>query len=1384
MLFLINIQIVSCIVQINPISEQLCYYNLPDNYNIYGQSAQLTNPDLGFYIQGGLIAGPINSLNASQVVSSSLLEEFNIFSLLMNTSQYQIFLAQYSYNGTIEYENLFNISDSYQCQDIEIIEYLIIIVHCTLNGQIVLFNYNQSVIMQQTNITITTNQIVQVNIQSFYVGFYRLYFTYNMQFQSVIYMADLQNNQYSQFQQIWSQNSQFIQIQVTKEQQIYALQFSYLLYQHQNYSIKYPSQNNSNWISMTIHQDFVYLVNNYSIFAGVFQMSSQIMEIQQLPINIQYGQLYSTWKYIILLSSETIIYKLQENQLLLFQTLPSSLQSPLNLFGQEQNFLINFNSSSIQLYQIKDYTVYNQNATQSGILTISYNLQNGSQMNESIYINILPFFSFQIVPVIYQFNGINQSTANIYYVKTDIQQYIGTNLTYSIVNNTIKGSQIITQLAFISQNSYNYQTIYALENLNSLLVIQQQSLTEITFIVDQSELSTLTLSDQLWKQSVNFTDNINTTIFIQQLDCILAVISTDKLLFVYQVQPLISITYLYTINLSQSLNQSSYTIFNYVAIENTVFVQILNGTIIIQIEQSNYQIKDIQFTIVNQVTNSKVKQKYLFMPQGNQFITYLWNQQQLISLQQYTTPLSTYVFPLNCGVYVIEVYLTTYYLYFYDNSMFYSVNLGETLRLNISITSFQFKILLATKSDQFFYIYAKFNDLNYINVYQCTDQSINALYYSILLEDIPFQNYIVPTSNSQLGVDYLSIKVNTTYYLYMIPHKYQIYQFPDFQTDIINNYETTIQINNFLSLQNLIINTTITQDFVQLTSSQMNNINNNLTSGNMSINPYDYFGGANLELYNLMLIQIIEYEQIEINQSSQYSTSYIDQEIQYIYLGGVGNLLQYTLNLSNVDYSDIAQYQKTITVTGASTNIEYSFLELNTNTISWVIIDKSQAYIVSYIKEVNSNISLLNVTQAIQSISYYQGFLQIATENYYFCFNYQIINNTQQLINLISQLPIPQAQEFIASTIVLFNNQTFLQFGMIFQSVANTLQCMMLEINTNNYELLKYQRLDFQVIAQNEFKFPIQSIQQVGIPLYDRDITIINLVYANSIKAGTLQLMFKGLNLIVLDESCQLQMLNTSLQYEFINHIAIFGNQVAIFNIKSTRFGQQLLSLYLVEQDSCKEGQVIYPYSFIAVNDDFLNPLQQVNYLNQNQLLISYSTNTSIYLVNQLLNIQYVTNINSSIQLIAQNPYSYQSTYLDINFTPYIPINNTTPNNTTPNNTTPNNTTPNNTTPNNTTPNNTTPNNTTPNNTTPNNTTPNNTLPNNTIPNNTNPDVIQTTSHGLSWYWYLSIAILIIIMIIILAIILKRKINNDQNQYTQYQNQEIEIRTKQSGLKL
>ena len=24
----------------------------------------------------------------------------------------------------------------------------------------------------------------------------------------------------------------------------------------------------------------------------------------------------------------------------------------------------------------------------------------------------------------------------------------------------------------------------------------------------------------------------------------------------------------------------------------------------------------------------------------------------------------------------------------------------------------------------------------------------------------------------------------------------------------------------------------------------MNNINNNLTSGNMSINPYDYFGGA------------------------------------------------------------------------------------------------------------------------------------------------------------------------------------------------------------------------------------------------------------------------------------------------------------------------------------------------------------------------------------------------------------------------------------------------------------------------------------------------------------------------------------------------------------
>ena len=53
----------------------------------------------------------------------------------------------------------------------------------------------------------------------------------------------------------------------------------------------------------------------------------------------------------------------------------------------------------------------------------------------------------------------------------------------------------------------------------------------------------------------------------------------------------------------------------------------------------------------------------------------------------------------------------------------------------------------------------------------------------------------------------------------MIPHKNEIYQFPDFQTDIINNYETTIYISNFLSLQNITINTTITQDFIQLTGS-------------------------------------------------------------------------------------------------------------------------------------------------------------------------------------------------------------------------------------------------------------------------------------------------------------------------------------------------------------------------------------------------------------------------------------------------------------------------------------------------------------------------------------------------------------------------------------
>ncbi|KAM3139928.1 hypothetical protein pb186bvf_007959 [Paramecium bursaria] len=1283
-------------IQVNPISGEQFFYG-GRSLNQFGQGLNISQPDLGFQVQGGLIQGPLSTkINILSIISVSQLEQFNILAALeLKNSQYQIQLIKYLYNGTINVESiLFNISsNNIVCQQIKIIDYIIIIVHCinTTNNNVILYNYNQSqILVTQTTTNINYTQLVSVQIQDFYYqDVYELYFAYILQFQSTIYNTYLYNNTYNQLVQVWSYNTQFMQMFITEFQEIFALQYNYLLYVNSSYSTKYLSQNHSNWLNMLVlsfdGESIIYLINNYTLSILNFNQQFNLIEQAQLPFAISNGKLYSNIAYTYVITSQCVLTYAYDQEFSLYQYNQNVLPNT-TLFNIQQNILININMNGIQLYQTLDYYIYNTKPSQSGNITLNYYDQLTQQLTGSffIYVNLLSSFNNQICPTTYNFNGVQEIINGSNYIIGKLSQLEGYNMSYFISTQDFNGQYQLVQQANIFNNSdATILGLYSLSAYNSLLIVFQDG-TKIVFQVQQLDTQSH-IYDSIAQYSLTLSEDlIDTFEFIEYPNgTILVLAFQSTTIVVFQYQLFYTATQIYSINMTDYMTTKTIDVDHYFTIGTTSFFVNVFDFFIIDFGLNDYTILYYGDFSFNYVSNSKFNQNFVFATIFNNVTTYLWKNNQLIYLSNWTVPgvssteANLYVFPLENGTYVIYGSDKDMDMVFYDKSMFKTANIGKVFNVSINVTgyTFSFENWNYAYSSNFFYAAVQYNGSYYLNVYQCTQSAINALYKSIWLESNPTQ--ISVTTNTLLEVDYVALDIKQNYIIYEIPHNTQVILFPQFQLVPQYNFTNQILVNNTNSQTSFNIQFDVDQSFLTISTTYLSlaNISNNLTNSVLVIQPTNYFTGV-IQNYSVQcqqcqeisMNQLISQQYLAYNLGTTFSQSYIQNGTQYLFISSDKTIIQFTYNNSTspnlTNYNSSGQTLISYPPTGSS-------------------YIKTAAYINSILNGTNQTIGIFlsNITTDIQFACYSEGILQITTLDYYYSYYYAIKNRSASLVTIIENLQITPSAYLQITPVVTYYNDTNVIYGIFYQTVAYTLKLLLLEISLiNNPITSSYSEINFLEFLQFQQLFPIQSIQQVGYPIIDNYFQTITVIYTTSVESGTLNLVFDGLQLIEYYRLCSFQLLNSTFQQQFSNMFDFNGNQLAILNIQQSKGQYQLiLSLYDVNYQNCQQDQIIMPYQYTLLEaNSYIFP--QIDYLNENQLLISYDDMTFLYEVNQQLEISYITNTNSTITLNAYNSISSANQTINVYFTPYI--NNTVNNNT--NNTDNNNTNTNNTDNNNT----------------------------------------------------------------------------------------------------
>ncbi|KAM3130793.1 hypothetical protein pb186bvf_017088 [Paramecium bursaria] len=1267
--FLLFIRVHS-IYQLNAIAGQLSFQALSSLFDFEGFQINISGSALGYQIQGGVVQGNQQSLNIyNQTIISTSLSQLNSLAMLSYNKQYQVNVIKVRSSGKItQIQNIFNITSS-TCQDIYIGYYYDIIVHCINDGQVILYankffqqqQYNTSILLNDTNLKsvniLATGlyKIITINLMYIYTDF------------AMIYNISFINGILGQPKQIWYQKGQFIQLHVSDDQQIFALTTTYIYSYQYGFVLNYTLKG-STFLTMKI-QDYtnkVYLVTNNKILTLDSRLVIQ-SEID-LQLNIQHAQLFSDFIYLyLLMTNETLIYKIYGSYLFLYQFFHYGLVNDLNVYSQLSNFIVTFDQNNVQIYQLFDYTIYNPSPSQSGMLNLSFYDLNGSLVQQyQLYVNVLTNGSMDIYPTQYQ-QG-NQSLVVYQYqpvILYDLSQLVvGANLLFQIPSN-IQGLNLINlKPNQFSENKIQLFLAYPLQTIYGYLTL---NVTNTMFQVNVFLLNDIISSEDVWEAQIQTADNITGILMLETIKSeLIALLLTDQLILVYYIQPILIVTYQYTINITYlfSLNisindiiifENQLLFYNYYIEEYELIIIYVDHY---TLKNQNFAMYDyvsiLKYGIVNLAFASQQNELYLYIEQA-----YEWYFVQIFQLPIDLEGFTLYTIPLEQCVILMYTNQTETYLYYFYNDIYKITNIGQQFYYQINVTGLIFNPQQMSFTQKNFYIWVQSQEtkINYLYVYSCFDNQINQP-YQVLSISSPI-TYLNAFSSYNKEVDIITYQDNNYTTVYYIPFKPKLILLPVFQLDQVLQYNLSLKIlgNQEILKYNLTI--IINQTFLNIsnTSTQQYNLTQSNYSGQLIMNPYNFFDGA-VQNYSIECQTCSSFNYTSIIQNYVYypkNTLGSCMNNNQLYIQSTNEIFQcdslsqqYPQQPEEINFTSIYKVQQ-----NGKNEIILTFIEIESQTLSWIYQDGQQIYVYSMINNQTVSMFIANASN-IFIVNYQEGFLQLGLNQTYNCYYYIIQNNTQYLKVVAQNISVCETEYANPPFLILEQNENYIIFGSILVDVAESAYGILLNVTLNDIQLQSYNIFNFNQLQFLKNLFPLQSITLLGREVSTQQyFTYINVAYTTLIEAGRMRLTFVGMNLISYRPLCKLNLINSTYSQKFYNLIASYDYQVAVLNTQAlTNQTQLILSIFIVDDSVCFDNNLIQPYSFQILNNTggTASDWNQLVYLTQNLLLLSYDQNTTIYQIQKYLIINYNTSLDSQINISAFNPFnnSYQLINLTI----------------------------------------------------------------------------------------------------------------------------------------
>ncbi|KAM3139908.1 hypothetical protein pb186bvf_007939 [Paramecium bursaria] len=1292
MLILCLCKLILAMPQLNPIQNQFFYQQLDNLFDTNGFSMQVSPiQTLGFQIQGGLLSSPFNPYSIlndeqpqSQILSTSL-SQFGEITILNLAYNYYLLTLQLNYSGQISQQQLDLNFDQTIINCSQLSSTFINIIHCYFkNGQVMLYIQNQSS-WTQYNTTLylnNTNSLFQISIQQFkqmYDGI-RITLIYYYQSQTLVYWSLLNNNIISAFQQLCNLNQKYIQVISTIDNSIFALQDNLILYICNNTQSVYYNQQSSNYIAFQVEQFseqeyFIYAATNKNLGLIYLNQKFKLLQIQDFGISTTSAQVFKSLDSVLVITDRLVFYYQQNENILKLKYFEQiNLYSALNLYESSSKSIFYITSGQLQVYQFQNFFLYTELPQSSGMIQLLfYDVNQTLQNQESVQINVLPEYNNQILSTEYQFNNFNLSYQSQNYIKVPLsKQFIGPNITFTINSTDIEGFNSIVSPFNFDVRLDDYCYIYPLSYINSFLLIAVTN-SQLQFYVNRYSYSYNNVQSS-WK----FDFSMNQTV-IQAFQIIedynnqyLIIILTENSILVYQVIPLMTATFLYTINVTSILNENQYILVNSFIKGSILFIQTSNQLLLIDINGSRFKVmyqSDSNYTFIS---SNDVKENILFASSLNQLLIiqlyddFTFDMINQIELFEYQEGFSLYAFPVLDGLFVTYTNGVSQQVVLYSMNNIMQVNLGQQYFYSIDTANFTFNSSRMASS---------------FEVFLCSDSSREYFFHQYIPSILSANKFFILIDLSwgiiidtkqlydiQNQLDYLIVQTNTNFYLlYQIYYQITNYISPNISPldqYFINN---TLEVNNSYFSQQFQLFIDIQQPQIEITQNQQfSNITGLFQSwinGTLFVNPYEYFNGI-IESYT---VQCADCSQLDYQPILNDNYYYYDQITYFSILANINdttylvlsNQMQITLfeqdNYSNQSNNMTEAAINLITYPNEEYQVHLLFIEVYSGSLSWLLGYKTSVYVCSYINNTIVNITLNNITGVLNQANYQNGIIQLGMSNSYSCLYYYIQDN----VNFVTYITTIQT-----SGLLLFRNP-FINvtqqeqnsiFGTIMQDETYTLFILIVNCTFNSYQNITFNNYKIEYLSflnEQNYPFHIQSILTFGENIYDGDFISIHLVYTTSLVAKTIRMIFKGMSIQKSLELCNLFVINATINSNYQNFLSIYNNQLAILN-EYPYEGKSIiyLSFYIIDTNLCQAQ--IQPYSFVQLQNNYTEDIIQVNYVSEQNIVISFNSNTTIYQVSKYVQISYQTQQNSTINMIALNNVSNSTQNIYIQFM-YIP---------------------------------------------------------------------------------------------------------------------------------